>query len=86
MSPSGKARDFDSRIRRFKSGHPSHCGGNHFLNTFKKELPFAMFLNNKREHLFLRQEIDALAFYNQELHFVMFLNLRNMPLQSRMAT
>ena len=23
MSPSGKARDFDSRIRRFKSGHPS---------------------------------------------------------------
>ena len=24
MSPSGKARDFDSRIRRFKSGHPSH--------------------------------------------------------------
>ena len=23
MSPSGKARDFDSRIRQFKSGHPS---------------------------------------------------------------
>ena len=24
VSPSGKARDFDSRIRRFKSYHPSH--------------------------------------------------------------
>ena len=24
MSPSGKAPDFDSGIRRFKSGHPSH--------------------------------------------------------------
>ena len=23
MSPSGKARDFDSRTRQFKSGHPS---------------------------------------------------------------
>ena len=23
-SPSGKARDFDSRIRRFESCHPSH--------------------------------------------------------------
>ncbi len=23
MSPSGKARDFDSRIRRSESGHPS---------------------------------------------------------------
>ena len=44
-----------------------------------------MFLNNKREHLFLRQEIDALAFYNLELHFVMFLNLRNMPLQLQLA-
>ena len=27
MSPSGKARDFDSRIRRFKSGHPSQHKG-----------------------------------------------------------
>ena len=26
VSPSGKARDFDSRIRRFKSCHPSHYG------------------------------------------------------------
>ena len=24
MSPSGKAPDFDSGTRRFKSGHPSH--------------------------------------------------------------
>ena len=48
MSPSGKARDFDSRTRRSESGHPSHCGGNHFLNTFKKELPFAMLLNSKK--------------------------------------
>ena len=24
VSPSGKARDFDSRIRWFESGHPSH--------------------------------------------------------------
>ncbi len=27
MSPSGKARDFDSRTRRFKSGHPSQTKG-----------------------------------------------------------
>ena len=27
MSPSGKARDFDSRTRRFKSGHPSQNKG-----------------------------------------------------------
>ena len=26
VSPSGKARDFDSRTRRFKSCHPSHYG------------------------------------------------------------
>ena len=26
VSPSGKARDFDSRIRRFKSCHPSQIG------------------------------------------------------------
>ena len=44
-----------------------------------------MFLNNKREHLFLRQEIDALAFYNRELLFVMLLNFCNMPLQLQLA-
>ena len=27
VSPSGKARDFDSRIRRFKSCHPSQISG-----------------------------------------------------------
>ena len=87
MSPSGKAQDFDSCIRRSESGHPSHCGGNDFLNTFKKELPFAMLLNSKkREHLFLRQEIDALTFYNRELLFVMILNFRNTPLQHQPVT
>lgn len=46
-----------------------------------------MLLNSKkREHLFLRQEIDALTFYNRELLFVMILNFRNTPLQHHPVT
>ncbi len=36
MSPSGKAPDFDSGIRRFKSGHPSHDP----LAQLAEQLPF----------------------------------------------
>ena len=34
MSPSGKAPDFDSGIRRFKSGHPSQKSENFVLGFF----------------------------------------------------
>ena len=34
MSPSGKARDFDSRIRQFKSGHPSQKSESHGFRIF----------------------------------------------------
>ena len=34
MSPSGKALDFDSSIRQFKSGHPSHKRGTHSGASF----------------------------------------------------
>ena len=37
MSPSGKAPDFDSGIRRFKSCHPSH---NDPLAQLAEQLPF----------------------------------------------
>ena len=38
MSPSGKASDFDSDIRRFESGHPSHLFDP--LAQLAEQLPF----------------------------------------------
>ena len=39
MSPSGKAPDFDSGIRRFESCHPSHVGARRALLRFYFFLP-----------------------------------------------
>ncbi len=44
MSPSGKATDFDSVIRRFESSHPS------LQNTFKKSMSVEIqFIKGKKE-------------------------------------
>ena len=37
VSPSGKAQDFDSCSRRFKSGHPSHVVWSKSIRTRKQE-------------------------------------------------
>ena len=43
MSPSGKAPDFDSGIRRFKSCHPSH---NDPLAQLAEQLPFKQWVRS----------------------------------------
>ena len=43
MSPSGKAPDFDSGIRRFKSGHPSQ---NDPLAQLAEQLPFKQWVRS----------------------------------------
>ena len=49
VSPSGKARDFDSRTRRFKSCHPSH------KNSSNDEFLFMLTAGFERE----RKGIDS---------------------------
>ena len=43
MSPSGKAPDFDSGIRRFKSGHPSQYDP---LAQLAEQLPFKQWVRS----------------------------------------
>ena len=43
MSPSGKAPDFDSGIRRFKSCHPSHFDP---LAQLAEQLPFKQWVRS----------------------------------------
>ena len=40
MSPSGKAPDFDSGIRRFESCHPSHSNFIWFASSVGRATPF----------------------------------------------
>ena len=66
VSPSGKARDFDSRIRRFESCHPSqNCG------------PLAQMV----EHLTFNQGVPGSnpGWTTRNLH-VKRLNIKNAPL------
>ncbi len=64
MSPSGKAPDFDSGIRRFKSGHPSqqkrHAIGVPFLLAWDPSLPSICARANASVHI-RRSEIGELA-------------------------
>ena len=53
MSPSGKAPDFDSGIRRFKSGHPSQHKGDAFAS------PLCWLGSVFVEHLRLRKCVGA---------------------------
>lgn len=83
----GKAQDFDSCISLVRVQLSQPLRGQRLLEHFQKGVALCYaFKQQKREHLFLRQEIDALTFYNRELLFVMLLNFRNTPLQHQPVT
>ena len=61
MSPSGKAPDFDSGIRRFKSGHPSQDDP---LAQLAEQLPFKQWVRGSNPRRVTMKSSESACFRN----------------------
>ena len=60
VSPSGKARDFDSRIRWFESGHPSHLFDP--LAQLAEHLPFKQGVRGSNPRRVTKKSLETQRF------------------------
>ena len=76
MSPSGKAPDFDSGIRRFESGHPSQIYDP--LAQSAEQLPFKQWVRSSNLRRVTKNPECASVrdFYFFLFHYSLFMNLR----------
>ena len=69
MSPSGKAPDFDSGIRRFKSGHPSQHDP---LAQLAEQLPFKQWVRGSNPRRVTKRKTTPCGWFSfwQQTHFL----------------